>query len=639
MQKFEQRENGAVKFPNLTLNRRKNKAAVTEGDTEGDRDLKTSVKKTPLTGINRFISGLSIAQKITYGYSLAIGIAVLGTTGGMLCGDYYQKQAFQALTFADEQQHLLSNLEYSVQALQSHPKRLISVLGDSIWFEYETAKFLKDVDLVKKNIAELAFFTEEHSTELAVNSSELKELLNGYTTATDSYSQLLKSFWQKIASSSLKPEEVKDAQQQVLDLIRGDKAVKLDVKFERLSESLSLMTQVAKAQQGQAYINFNRAEELRVQIIVGSMLVSAAIAIFLAICTSRAIALPLQAVTTVAKTITQQANFDLQVPVTTEDEVGTLAKSINQLVEWVAEYTHELEQARQTLEDRVEQRTEELTAALHELKHTQIQLIQTEKMSSLGQMVAGVAHEINNPVNFIHGNLEYANEYIINLLNLLSLYQQEYPQPTEAIAEEIAEIELDFLREDLLKLLESMKIGSERIRQIVLSLRNFSRLDEAQMKLVDIHEGIDNTLLILSSRLKQGIEVIKNYGELPEIECYPAQLNQVFMNILVNAIDALEESGDNSKKSKIPQILIQTQKLDSSQILVRISDNGPGISLAIQSKLFDPFFTTKEPGKGTGIGLAICYQIVEKHRGKIQVISSLGRGAEFAITLPASSQT
>ena len=635
MQKFEHVENGAVKFHNLTLNRRKNTAAV----TEGSRDLKNSLKKTPLTAINRFISGLSIAKKITYGYSLAIGIAVLGTTGGMICGDYYQKQAFKALTFADEQQHLLRDLEYSVQAVQSHPKRLISVLGDSIWLEYETAKFLKDVDVVKSIIAEIAFFSEENSRELAVNSTELKELLNGYTTATDSYSQFIKSFWQQIAPSLLKPEEVKEAQQQVLDLIRGDKAVQLDVKFERLSESLSLIRQAAKAQQRQAYINFNRAEELRVQIIVVSMLVSVAIAIFLAICTSRAIALPLQAVTTVAKTITQQANFDLQVPVTTEDEVGTLAKSINQLVEWVAEYTHELEQARQTLEERVEQRTEELTAALHELKHTQTQLIQTEKMSGLGQMVAGVAHEINNPVNFIHGNLEYANEYIINLLNLLRLYQEEYPQPTEAIAEEIAEIELDFLREDLLKLLESMKIGSERIRQIVLSLRNFSRLDEAQMKLVDIHEGIENTLLILNSRLKHGIEVIKNYGELPEIECYPAQLNQVFMNILVNAIDALEESVDNSHKSKISQILIQTQKLDSSQIMVRICDNGPGISPAIQSKLFDPFFTTKAPGKGTGIGLAICYQIVEKHGGKIEVISSLGAGAEFAIALPASSQT
>jgi len=635
MQKFEQGENGAVRFNNLTLNRRKNNAVV----SEGSRDIKNPLKKTSLIAIKRFISRLSITQKINSGYSLAIGIAVLGTTGGMICGDYYQKQAFQALTLADEQQQFLRDLEYSVQAVQSHPKRLISVLGDSIWFEYETAKFLKDVDVVKKLIAELALFSEEHSPELAVNSAELKELLNGYTTATDSYSQLVKSFWQEVPPSSLKPDEVKEAQQQVLDLIRGDKAVKLDVKFERLSESLSLMTQVAKAQEREAYINFNRAEKLRVQIIVVSMLVSVVIAIFLAICTSRAIALPLQAVTTVAKTITQQANFDLQVPVTTEDEVGTLAKSINQLVEWVAEYTHELEQARQTLEERVEQRTEELTAALHELKHTQTQLIQTEKMSSLGQMVAGVAHEINNPVNFIHGNLEYANEYIINLLNLLRLYQQEYPQPTEAIAEEIAEIELDFLREDLLKLLESMKIGSERIRQIVLSLRNFSRLDEAQMKLVDIHEGIENTLLILNSRLKHGIEVIKNYGELPEIECYPAQLNQVFMNILVNAIDALEESVDNSHKSKISQILIQTQKLDSSQIMVRICDNGPGISPAIQSKLFDPFFTTKAPGKGTGIGLAICYQIVEKHGGKIEVISSLGAGAEFAIALPASSQT
>ncbi|MEG4856516.1 ATP-binding protein [Microcoleus sp. K1-B6] len=635
MQKFEQGDNGAVRFKNLILNRRKNNAAV----TEGSRDIKNPLKKTPLTAINRFISRLSIAQKINYGYSLAIGIAVLGTTGGMICGDYYQKQAFQALTFADEQQHLLRDLEYSVQAVQSHPKRLISVLGNSIWFEYETAKFLKDVDVVKTNIAELALFTEEHSTELAVNSAELKELLNGYTTATDSYSQLLKSFWQQIAPSSLKPEEVKEAQQQVLDLIRGDRAVKLDVKFERLSESLSLMREVAKAQQRQAYVNFNIAEKLRVQIIVVSMLVSVVIATFLAICTSRAIAIPIQAVTSVAKTITQQANFDLQAPVTTEDEVGTLAKSINQLVQWVAEYTDELELARQTLEERVQERTEELTAALHQLKHTQTQLIQTEKMSSLGQMVAGVAHEINNPINFIHGNLEYANEYIIDLLNLLRLYQQEYPQPTEAIAEEIAEIELDFITEDLLKLLESMKIGSERIRQIVLSLRNFSRLDESQMKLVDIHEGIDNTLLILNSRLKQGIEVVKNYGELPEVECYPAQLNQVFMNIIANAIDALEESSQDSKKGKNPQILIQTQKLDSSQILVRICDNGPGIPSAIHSKLFDPFFTTKEPGKGTGIGLAICYQIVEKHRGKIEVISSLGGGAEFAIALPASSQT
>ncbi|HLO51838.1 MAG TPA: ATP-binding protein [Kamptonema sp.] len=634
MQKFEQGESVAVRFNKITLNKRKNKAAVTE--SEGDIN---PIRKTPFTAIKRFLSRLSIAKKINYGYSLAIGVAVLGTTAGMIYGDYYQKQAFQALIFADEQQHLLKDLEYSVQAVQSHPKRLISVLGDSIWFEYETAKFLKDVDTVKKNIAEIKILTEEHYRELALNSADLKELLNGYTTTTDSYSQLIEVFWKQITPSSLKPDEVKEAQQQVLDLIRGDKAVKIDVKFERLSESLSLIIQVAKAQQRQAYINFDSAEKLRVQIIVISMSVSVAIAIFLAICTSRAIAIPLQAVTSVAQTITQQANFDLQAPVTTEDEVGTLAKSINQLVKWVAEYTDELELARQTLEERVQARTEELTAAIHQLKHTQTQLIQTEKMSSLGQMVAGVAHEINNPINFIYGNLEYANQYIIDLLNLLRLYQQEYPQPTEAIAEEIAEIELDFITEDLLKIFESMKIGSERIRQIVLSLRNFSRLDEAQMKLVDIHEGIENTLLILNSRLKPGIEVIKKYGDLPEIECYPAQLNQVFMNIIVNAIDALEDSWCNSKKEQNPQILIETKKLESGKILVRICDNGPGISPTIQNKLFDPFFTTKEPGKGTGIGLAICYQVVEKHRGKIEVISSLGAGAEFAIALPTVTES
>lgn len=631
MQKFERGESLST-LNNVTINRVNKKAVASESNL----DRKNRRPKTPFTTINSFISRLSIAKKINYGYSLAIGVAVLGTTAGMSVGDYYQRQAFQALNFADEQQHLLKDLEYSVQSVQSHPKRLISVLGDSIWFEYETAKFLRDVEGVNKIIAELESFGKENSRGLAVNSTELKELLNGYKTTTDSYAQLIKSFWQQIAPSSLKLEEVKDAQQQVLDLIRGDKAVKIDVKFERLSESLSLTTQIAKAEQQQAYINFNIAEQLRLQIIVVSMLVSVATAIFLAICTSRAIAIPLQAVTSIAKNITQQANFNLQAPVTTEDEVGTLAKSINQLVKWVAEYTEELELARQTLEERVQERTEELTEALHKLKHTQTQLIQTEKMSSLGQMVGGVAHEINNPINFIYGNLEHANQYIIDLVNLVRLYQQEYPQPTEIIAEEIEAIELDFITEDLLKMLESMKIGSDRIRQIVLSLRNFSRLDEAQMKLVDIHEGIDNTLLILNSRLKGKIEVIKNYGQLPEIECYPAQLNQVFMNILVNAIDALEEGEEkNSLKGKNSQILIQTQKLESGNILVRICDNGPGISPAIQSKLFDPFFTTKEPGKGTGIGLAICYQIIEKHHGKIEAISSPGTGAEFVILLPA----
>jgi two-component system, NtrC family, sensor kinase len=635
MQKVKSGKKVAARLNHLTIIRGNKNTAI----VESENNCKNLLKKTPFAAINQFISRLSIAKKITYGYSLAIGVAVLGTTIGISCGDYYQRQAFQALNFADEQQHLLRDLEYSVQAVQSHPKRLISVLGDSIWFEYEVSKFLSDVNTVNTNIAKIDSFSKENSRELTVNYTQLNELLSGYANTTESYSQLIKLFWQKINSSSLKREEVKAAQQQVLDLIREDKAVKIDVKFERLSESLSLIIEIAKSQQEKAYINFNQAEVLRGQIILVSILVSVGIAIFLAICTSRAIAIPLQAVTNVAQKITQQGNFDLQAPVTTEDEVGTLAQTINQLVQWIAEYTNELELSRQTLEERVQERTEELRETLHQLKHTQTHLIQTEKMSSLGQMVAGIAHEINNPINFIYGNLEHANQYILDLFNLVSLYQEEYPEPREIIREEIEKIELEFITEDLLNMLQSMKIGSDRIRQIVLSLRNFSRLDEAQTKLVDIHEGIDNTLLIVNSRLKERIEVIKEYGDLPPIECYPAQLNQVFLNILVNAIDALEELGEkHCAIDRKPQILIQTKKLDAGKILVRICDNGPGISPAIQNKVFDPFFTTKEPGKGTGIGLAICYQIVEKHRGKIEIISSPGAGAEFAITLPATTQ-
>jgi signal transduction histidine kinase len=273
-------------------------------------------------------------------------------------------------------------------------------------------------------------------------------------------------------------------------------------------------------------------------------------------------------------------------------------------------------------------------------------------MSSLGAMVAGVAHEINNPVNFIYGNLDYTSEYIQDLLSLVRLYQQQYPEPLPVIQEQIEAIELDFLAEDLPKILSSMKGGAQRIREIVLSLRNFSRLDEAGMKAANLHEGIDNTLIILNSRLKLGIKVIKQYGELPLVECSPAQLNQVFMNILSNAIDALEvgniegEQKDMSTKflassspAPIPTIQICTRVLDQNWVAISISDNGSGIPCTIKDQIFDPFFTTKQPGKGTGLGLAISYQIITQHHGKIEVHSVPNQGAEFVITLPVRAST
>lgn len=273
---------------------------------------------------------------------------------------------------------------------------------------------------------------------------------------------------------------------------------------------------------------------------------------------------------------------------------------------------------------------QKLEKTLQELRKTQAQLIQTEKMSGLGQMVAGVAHEINNPINFIHGNLSHVNYYIEDLLRLVQLYQKHYPQPVSEVQDYIESIELDFLTEDLVKTLSSMKVGTDRICQIVLSLRNFSRLDQAEMKPANLHEGIDSTLLILNHRIKQGVEIIKQYGDLPAIECYPAQLNQVFMNILNNAVDALMEQESQSCK----RILIQTERLTHNHIRVRIKDNGPGIPNAIKSKVFDPFFTTKPMGQGTGLGLAICYQIIEKHQGKVEIISETGQGTEFVIDLP-----
>lgn len=284
-------------------------------------------------------------------------------------------------------------------------------------------------------------------------------------------------------------------------------------------------------------------------------------------------------------------------------------------------------------------KTQQLEHTLRELQHTQSQLVQAEKMSSLGQLVAGIAHEINNPVNFIYGNISPATSYAQDLLYLLSIYQQHYPQPQPALAQAIADVDLDFIQEDLPKLLASMKEGADRIRQIVLSLRNFSRMDEAEYKTVDIHEGIDSTLMILQNRLKakpnrSGIEVIKSYGELPPIECYAGQLNQVFLNILTNAIDALEDVIVDHKQSD-PQIQISTQLIDSNTVKISFADNGPGIPVEIQNRLFDPFFTTKPVGKGTGMGMAISYQIItEKHQGSLQCVSNPGQGGIFTIIIP-----
>jgi two-component system, NtrC family, sensor kinase len=281
----------------------------------------------------------------------------------------------------------------------------------------------------------------------------------------------------------------------------------------------------------------------------------------------------------------------------------------------------------------------ELEETLKELQRTQSQLIQNEKMSSLGQLVAGVAHEINNPVNFIYGNLDHAQQNTQDLIKILNLYQNQYPEPTTEIQEEAEIIDLDFLLTDLPKIYNSMRVGASRIREIVTSLRTFSRLDEAELKNTNIHEGIDSTLMILEHRFKGkpesiAIKIVKEYGDLPLIECYAGQLNQVFMNILANAIDALE-TGIEKKLTTEPSIHIISEVIDHEQIQIRIIDNGTGVTEEVKQRLFDPFYTTKPVGKGTGMGLSISYQIItERHQGSLVCKSVLGEGTEFIVTLP-----
>lgn len=290
------------------------------------------------------------------------------------------------------------------------------------------------------------------------------------------------------------------------------------------------------------------------------------------------------------------------------------------------------------LQTQLQSQNAQLHQAYSDLKRTQAQLVHQEKMASLSQMIAGMAHEINNPINFISGNLPPAREDIKSLLNLIHLYQQEYPQPTLTIQEAIDEIDLNFLIYDLQKLIDSMQNGAERIRTIVLALRIFSRLDESDIKKVDIHEGLDSTLMLLAHRLKptaqnqEGpeIAVIKEYGKLPVVKCYASQINQVFFNLLNNAVDALEKGvGKGFPATSIPTIWIHTELMNSETIAIRIKDNGMGVPEELQSRLFDPFFTTKPVGKGTGLGLLTSYEIVvEKHKGQLTCESSPPAGVQ-----------
>lgn len=349
------------------------------------------------------------------------------------------------------------------------------------------------------------------------------------------------------------------------------------------------------------------------------------------------------------RALLEKATYLARIAIERHQSELVLQATHDSLEEQVIERTQNLQIAIQQLQDQICQReqveaqlqenAQTLEATLQELHRTQARMIQSEKMSSIGQLVAGIAHEINNPIGFIHGNLDHLREQIPDLFEVIQAYKTEYPNPHPNFQQKLDALELKFLQEDLPKILKSMELGTERIQEIVKSLRNFARIDEAEMKMVDIHEGLENTLLILQHRLRgdfgeDAIAIVKDYEQLPRIGCYPGALNQVFLNIIANAIDALTDYPTHANSNALA-IQIKTTSVNDDWVKIIIRDNGPGLSKQTQQRIFDPFFTTKPVGQGTGMGLSISYQIVtEQHHGVLECDSVLGQGTTFMIRIP-----
>lgn len=588
------------------------------------------ISKPPKLGrkIKALFHHLSLSKKISYGYAVTIGISILGSITGLIIGDYYQKKAEFTLNLAETQQTLFQTLNYEVEPIRNHPQQLISVMGNSIWFRYERNEFRNHIYNIDNTLLNLEIFINNNPQNTVINGDKFQKLSKDYQLITDTYVKIIYQLWDELDPMNISKTDLSPARQKVLLTISEQKYLKLWVEFEQLSEQLDKIIIQAEEQKQQAHQQLIQANFIRFQIITGSIIFTILIAILLAICTSQAIADPLVNLAITAYRVIQEKDFNIQIPVSTKDEIGKLAVSLNQLIKWMAEYTQKLELAKQTLETKVEERTQELSHTLADLKQTQSKLIQSEKMSSLGKMVAGIAHEINNPISFIYGNLDYIDDYFHSLQELIGLYEQVYHNDHIKIKEKIEAIELEFIFNDLPKIIGSMQKGSKRIKKIVQSLRNFSHLDESTFKEVDIRKGLEQTLMMLNHKLNKGITIIKSYQEIPLINCYPAQLNQVFYHLLNNAIDAVNNGKVN------PEITISTQYLQGETITISIKDNGEGIAKEIQNKLFDPFFTTKPVGQGQGLGLAICYNIIQQHRGEIKFISIPHQGTEFIVTLP-----
>jgi signal transduction histidine kinase len=596
---------------------------------------------------------LKVGQKIALGYALSLGIAIAGIGIGVVFSHRYDQRAKLLTEDAVAELDGISQLKIkAIQTYRAHDA-LLRELPPEEWLkkvaflQVQLTAFQEKWQLLKAEQPEAESVEPDPLDDSFENEEEqavIAQILSTYKGAPEAYTQALQQELTQLGSNP-SPEAIAQFRNNLAQLSRTD----LTAKIDRLPEDIAPLLKLVRQEYQDAKDMHAFTDRLRLWIIFGSITGATAIATFFAGLTTRAIARPIQSLTQVTQAALATSDFKMQAAVTTKDEIGVLASSFNQLIASVENLLQQQQQYSHKLEEKVAERTQELSDRnlqlqdlLVELNQTQTQMVQQEKMSALGQMVAGVAHEINNPVNFIHGNLTHVQQYAEDLQNLIARYQQHYPDPPEALRSHLEDLDLIFLTEDLAKVINSMKVGTARIRDIVLSLRNFSRLDETGYKAIDLHEGIDNTLMILQHRLKgtpdrPEIQVIKEYGALPPVECYAGQINQVFMNLLANAIDALEDANHERRLAGVKDypntIWIHTTAI-ATGVQVAIADNGGGIPVAVQGKLFDPFFTTKPVGKGTGLGLSISHQIItEKHGGRLWCDSTPGEGTKFVIEL------
>lgn len=595
-----------------------------ELSTSCEHNIKDSQPAKPnyFAHIARSFGNLSIHDKICRGYALALCVAIGGTAVGMLVGTHYYRRTNNQVHIERESQ-LLNKLQVALLQTQNSQEWLSYGLEQPQIFDRKYQELQNNLSNLK------VLFSEVKKYKYLEHIEGIEKIRMTCDSLRANYIYPLEIVNKKISKLPNNPAQQSIKRKLLLNFDRD----KIGLQLDRAVNDLAEIIDRAQEQEDAGREDLLRAQALRVQIILGSMVLSIVVAAVLAGFTSRAIAKPLAAVTKIAQRVTEESNFQLQVPVTSTDEVGVLAASLNQLIQKVNQLLEELKSEQQT------------------------QILQNEKMATLGRMLAGVAHEVNNPINFIYANIAPARNYVEDILDLLKTYETEIANPPAAVLAKGEEIDIDFLKEDLLKIFDSMQVGAERAKAIILSLKDFSRLDEAAPHSVDLHACIDSSLLILNSRIKQGIEVVRHYGNIPSVEGYMGLLYQVFVNLLNNALDAVEEkakieksSSEETKKQSAseslqeapsfsPRIVIATEYLDDDSVVVRISDNGTGIAPESQEKMFETFFTTKPRGVGTGLGLAIGREIiVKKHGGTINFWSEVGTGTEFSIALPIKQE-